>query len=110
MSKAKPWKTDRLKSCFYSTENLLRFVKVDYSTYYRTGMFRIDIGQPNDIQYLCTTGAWGFFRDGEGRNHYPKSHEYETTLKRFYENVLCKYLVDLPEWKEVRQAVKGDRA
>ena len=110
MNKSKPWKTDRLKSSFYSAENLLRFVGIDYSAYYPTGMFRIDVGQPTDIQYLCTTGKWGFFRDGVGKNRYPKSHECETTLKRFYENVLCEYISDLPEWKEVREAVKGARA
>ena len=109
MSKAQPWKGDRLKSCLYSTTNLLDFIGLDYLAYRPNGMFTIDVGMPTDIQYLCTTGAWAFYREGTGKDKYPKHHEYESTLKRFYENVLSEHVAGLPAWKDVREAVKGDR-
>jgi len=98
MSKNQPWKTDRLKSTRYKTEQLFTKLGLEYDLYRSTGCFSIEVGQPTKMQYLCSTGSWGWYE----KDRLPLAHENESTLKRFYENVLSQYLDEAPLWKEVR--------
>ena len=97
VSRAKPWKEDRLYSREKTTKEFLDGLGLEYRLSKHNGLFRIDVGEPVPLQYYCSTGAWGWEEEGVYKVHYR-----ETTLKRFYENVLSNYVaVPLP-WKDVK--------
>ena len=99
------WKAGRLKSTRYATEKLLDHLRLPYSVYRRTGCFSIELGESQALQYLCSTGSWGWYKEGGG---VPESHGKQTTLKRFYENVLLPYVDDPVSWKELRKVINNE--
>jgi hypothetical protein len=102
------WKAGRLRRANAITQTILDYLKIDYRPYFKTGHFAIDLGQPTELQYFSSTGAYAFFlEDDDGERAYPKEHEYATTPKRFYEQVLMQYIEDIPPWVETREALKG---
>lgn len=98
VSRAKPWKEDRLYSNEKTTKEFLDRLGVEYRLNRHNGLFRIDVGETVPLQYYCSTGAWGWEEEGVYKVPYR-----ETTLKRFYENVLSSYLDFAPPWEDVRQ-------
>jgi hypothetical protein len=106
MSANQPWKTGRLKSALCTTEKMLKFLGVNYHVCNSNGSFSIDLGEPTELQYLSTTGMWGFYTDKPGKKRFPNPYEVASTPKRFYEGVLSSYIDFAPPWAEVREALK----
>jgi hypothetical protein len=106
MSVNQPWKGDRLKRAVWTTEKMLKFLRLRYYVCASNGSFSIEIDQPTELHYLSTTGKWGFYRDKQGSKRFPNPYEVASTPKRFYEGVLSAYIDCPPPWEAVREAIK----
>jgi len=102
------WRKARRIKANAITKYILDYLKLDYSAYFDTGHFRIDLNQRTPLQYFSTTGAYGFYtKDEEGNIGFPTEHLRASTPKRFYEQVLMQYLEDIPPWTEMRELLKS---